>query len=950
MNRFLLVIVLIVINVIRVLSQNTCATAIPINQASLPYASGALTTCGTVDNYGVGSGACNATYGGGEDYVFALNITSAPVTLAFTMGGAGLWKICQVFTGCPSPPASPSNCLGNFTGNPNGSGNFTFPSTGTYYIVIDTWPAPPCGAFTLGISPPPTCPGGLGTINNVASFPYTHTSNTCGQGNEITSGNATPICGSSSYYNEEDAVYTFTPTSTGVVTIDLATASSWSALMLYNGCPFSGTATCVASSQSSTGPKTMCVNLTAGVPYTLILDSWVGTGCLGAYTLNISSCTSAPPGGTAVSSSPTVCAAGGTLALSVTGSSTGTCSNTYQWQSAPVAAGPWTTIGGATAVTYTPSVSGSICYRRLTTCAAGTGTSTSVCVSLATCVAPTGGNAVATPTVACAPGGTVALSTTGGSSGCGFTYQWQSAPAAGGPWTNIAGATFSTAAGTVNAPTTCFRRIISCGASSATSAAVCVSPSSNCSSQLGTGVIAVASLPYSTSGTTCGSGNDLTTANVATGGCSSTSYLSGEDQVFVFTPTSSGMITINLTSTGTWTGLMLYNTCPLTCAGSSGCVGSSTSSTGNKSLIACVVAGTTYYLILDSFAAPACNPYSSLTISAPSVSATTNDFCQSPIPITSGGSYSTNTNTMTADSPGNLASVFCGSIENNQWFSFVASASTATFGFSGISGTNCPAGVQGQVFTTSMTSTPCPSCTNFTSMSTPCYNPASLASGTLTASGLTVGQTYYLMVDGNGGSQCNFTIGGWNIGALPVDLISFEGKNYSKSLNKLDWNVAMERNLDHYLIQRSFDAVKFTDLDKVYPGTSGAAQKSYSYHDRNFTESINYYRLKIVDKDQTFKYSSLIAINTFEDSKFKINKIFPNPANSEIFASVDAPTDALLEFEILDFMGRVVYKDKQHLKFGTNMININLASFKKGIYYFKFDCNKETKVEKFSLQ
>lgn len=948
MNRFLSAIILIVINVTGVLSQNTCATAIPINQASLPYASGALTTCGTVDNYGVGSGACNATYGGGEDYVFALNITSAPVTLAFTMGGAGLWKICQVFTGCPSPPASPSNCLGNFTGNPNGSGNFTFPSTGTYYIVIDTWPAPPCGAFTLGISPPPTCPGGLGTVNNVASFPYTHASNTCGQGDQITSANATPICGSTAYYNEEDAVYTFTPTSTGVVTIDLATASSWSALMLYNGCPFSGTATCVASSQSSTGPKTMCVNLTAGVPYTLILDSWVGTGCLGAYTLNISSCTSAPPGGTAVASSPTVCAAGGTLALSVTGSSTGTCSNTYQWESAPVAAGPWTPIGGATAVTYTPSVPGSICYRRLTTCSAGTGTSTSVCVSLATCVAPTGGNAVATPTVACAPGGTVALSTTGGSSGCGFTYQWQSAPAAGGPWTNIAGATFSTAAGTVNAPTTCFRRIISCGASSATSAAVCVSPSSNCSSQLGTGVIAVASLPYSTSGTTCGSGNDLTTANVSTSGCSSTSYLSGEDQVFVFTPTTSGMVTINLTSTGTWTGLYAYNTCPLICSGSTGCVGSSLSSTGNKSLVICVVAGTTYYIILDSFAAPTCNPYSSLTISAPGAAGpASNDVCAAAAPLTPSGTYTSVTTNYTPDTPGNITSQFCGSIENNQWFTFTATSATATFSFNNITG--CTGGIQAQVFAVSTTTGICASCNSFTSVSTPCYYPGNTTAGSVVATGLTVGATYYLMIDGNAGAACNFQLTGWSAPTLPVDLLSFEGKNHSSDVNKLDWTVAQEDKLDHYLVQRSFDGVKFTDLDKVF-ATPGKQQKKYSYYDRNFTESVNYYRLKMVDQDQTFKYSSIVAIGTDADSKFKVNKIFPNPASSLMYASVSAPTDCIVELEIIDFMGRTMARDEQSLKLGANLITLNLESFRKGIYYLKFTYDGESRVEKFSLQ
>lgn len=60
----------------------------------------------------------------------------------------------------------------------------------------------------------------------------------------------------------------------------------------------------------------------------------------------------------------------------------------------------------------------------------------------ATCsAAPAAGTAVATPnSINCSVTSSV-LSATGLSTSCGITYQWQSAPAAGGPWTNIAGAT-----------------------------------------------------------------------------------------------------------------------------------------------------------------------------------------------------------------------------------------------------------------------------------------------------------------------------------------------------------------------------------------------------------------------------------------------------------------------------------------------------------------------------
>ncbi len=139
----------------------------------------------------------------------------------------------------------------------------------------------------------------------------------------------------------------------------------------------------------------------------------------------------------------------------------------------------------------------------------------------------------------------------------------------------------------------------------------------SCPGNLGGGVTNVVSLPYASgAGTTCGAGDDLTAAN--TNICGSTFYFTGEDRVYIFTPATTGTVTINLTSTGSYTALMLYNGCPLLGQGGT-CVANSQSSTGNKTLAVCLQAGVTYYLVLDSWSTPFCNAFSNLTISAPVV-------------------------------------------------------------------------------------------------------------------------------------------------------------------------------------------------------------------------------------------------------------------------------------------------------------------------------------------
>ncbi len=138
----------------------------------------------------------------------------------------------------------------------------------------------------------------------------------------------------------------------------------------------------------------------------------------------------------------------------------------------------------------------------------------------------------------------------------------------------------------------------------------------SCLTLLGTGVTNVASLPYASgAGTTCGAGNDLTATNVPV--CNASWYYGGEDQVWIFTPTSSGSITISLTSAGSYTGLMLYQGCPVGCSATPVCIANAQDWTGSKSLCVPVTSGVTYYLMLDSWPWPTCNAYSNLTISAP---------------------------------------------------------------------------------------------------------------------------------------------------------------------------------------------------------------------------------------------------------------------------------------------------------------------------------------------
>lgn len=130
---------------------------------------------------------------------------------------------------------------------------------------------------------------GLGTgVTSISSLPYSISGQTTtGKVDDITSLNAT-VCSSSSYYEDPDVVYIFKPLVSGSVTITLTSGSTYSGLMLYKGCPMNGQGgVCASSSQSSTGDKSMCVNVEANENYYLVIDSYNSSNYID-YALSIS--------------------------------------------------------------------------------------------------------------------------------------------------------------------------------------------------------------------------------------------------------------------------------------------------------------------------------------------------------------------------------------------------------------------------------------------------------------------------------------------------------------------------------------------------------------------------------------------------------------------------------------------------------------------------------------
>lgn len=97
-------------------------------------------------------------------------------------------------------------------------------------------------------------------------------------------------------------------------------------------------------------------------------------------------------------------------------------------------------------------------------------------------------------------------------------------------------------------------------------------------------------------------------------------------------------------------------------------------------------------------------------------------------------------------------STFCGSVQNNQWFAFVAGSTNINLDFivGACTGTGSGTGLQAQVY--SVCGAP------WTSASNCLYEISPNSTETLVMTNLTIGNVYYLMTDGFSGDICDYTI------------------------------------------------------------------------------------------------------------------------------------------------------------------------------------------------
>lgn len=165
---------------------------------------------------------------------------------------------------------------------------------------------------------------------------------------------------------------------------------------------------------------------------------------------------------------------------------------------------------------------------------------------------------------------------------------------------------------------------------------------------------------------------------------------------------------------------------------------------------------------------------------------------------------------------------------------------------------------------------------------------------------------------------------------LPLTLLSFNAAlaNCKSSLN---WTTESEVNTDRFQIERNDltngNAVWTKVAEVTAKGTLPKA--TYSYLDATLdAASVKvFYRLKIIDKDGSYKYSDILPLSV--NCKTSQVSVFPNPVrNGKVHVTISGATN-VTEAVLMSAAGQPVLKAK--VLNGSN--DLNVSNIADGVYY-----------------
>ena len=179
---------------------------------------------------------------------------------------------------------------------------------------------------------------------------------------------------------------------------------------------------------------------------------------------------------------------------------------------------------------------------------------------------------------------------------------------------------------------------------------------------------------------------------------------------------------------------------------------------------------------------------------------------------------------------------------------------------------------------------------------------------------------------------------------LPVKLMDVTVTE-NKGKNLLQWKTATESNSDYFSIERSSDGQHFEAIGKVTATGFSTTIMNYNFTDATPLTGMNYYRLVMVDKDNSKEYSNTVSVLNRAAQSLNIAAAQLSTGKNNMSLTVNSTQNQKANVMVFDQNGRMMLNEATILQKGANIINKNISSISRGIYYVKLSTADEMAVK-----
>lgn len=172
-----------------------------------------------------------------------------------------------------------------------------------------------------------------------------------------------------------------------------------------------------------------------------------------------------------------------------------------------------------------------------------------------------------------------------------------------------------------------------------------------------------------------------------------------------------------------------------------------------------------------------------------------------------------------------------------------------------------------------------------------------------------------------------------NNNQLPVKLLTFNANKENNNQVKLNWSTAIERNSSRFEIEHATDNKNFKPVGVVNAKGNSNVLTQYTFT-HNSTSSINYYRLKQIDLNNTFDYSKVVMVNFNENEEIIIEpvKIYPIPAKNDVTVELNKSQN-ITAISIYKLDGVLI----NNIQSNNPKVKLEISDLPQGVYVLQIE-------------